>query len=158
MKNIYRLLVILGFMSFVAFSAWAEEIPAPSITTLELLQKISEARGKVVALNFFASFCQPCRMEIPGLIRIREAISPEDFILIGIALDENMEELQDFLVHFGFNFPIYRGGSDVSYAYKLRAIPHTVIYDRQGRMAYNQAGYITEKSFLTLLSGLLEAD
>ena len=129
-----------------------------TIGTTPLLDLVAAARGKVVVLNFFASFCPPCRMEIPGLMELRSQFSPDEVEIIGISVDKSLDEMENFIQKYDFNYPVYYGGQELSYAFRIAAIPHNVVYDRQGRMAYNQPGYLAKEDLATLLHDVLNRD
>ena len=108
--------------------------------------KIDAYRGKVVLLNFWATWCGPCRMEIPALIKLRESFSEDELAIIGISTDEFVsgEELQkslkDFISRIGINYPIYSDIDWVTYSrynaeYAFgRSIPATLVIDKQGEV------------------------
>jgi thiol-disulfide isomerase/thioredoxin len=155
-----RIAVFLLFLLFACVSPPpAETAPrTPSISTRQLLDKIAASRGKVVALNFFASFCPPCRLEIPGLIAVRAEFSADDLEIIGVSFDEDEESMESFIAGCRFNYPVYRGDRELAFAYRVGAIPHNVVYDRNGRIVFNEAGYVPEKNFRELLARFLEKD
>jgi thiol-disulfide isomerase/thioredoxin len=128
----------------------------PSISTRQLLDKIAASRGKVVVINFFASFCPPCRLEIPGLIAMRSELPAADLEIIGVSLDEDMGDMESFVADCRFNFPVYHGGSELAFAYHVTAIPHNVVYDRKGRIVFNQAGYVPDARFRALLARFMQ--
>lgn len=129
----------------------------PNINTAQLLDLVAENKGKVVMINFFAAFCPPCRKEIPGLIKIRASLSEDDFVVIGVAVDTDMKEMEEFIAKIEFNYPTYYGGPEVANAFWVNSIPHNIIYDRAGRMVVNEAGYVPEKQLRTFLENLIQA-
>ena len=128
------------------------------ITTRQLLDKVAEAEGKVVMINFFAAFCPPCRKEIPGLINIRGDLSEDDFVIIGVAVDDDLKEMREFVNDTPFNYPTYYGGAEARYAFRIDAIPYNVIYDRSGRMVVNESGYVPENRLRVFLQKLIDAE
>ena len=136
----------------------AARVQGQSIGTTPLLDLVAAAKGKVVVLNFFASFCPPCRMEIPGLMKLRSQFSPDEVEIIGISVDNTLTDMDEFARNYDFNYPVYYGGEELAYAFRVSAIPHNVVYDRRGRMAYNRAGYLAEEELGTLLRDLLKCD
>ena len=131
---------------------------AETIGTTALLDTIAAAKGKVVLVNFFASFCPPCRKEIPGLIQLRSDISQEELEITGVSVDHTREEMEKFITQYNFNFPVYYGGEEVAYAFRVSGIPHNIIYDRQGRMVVNEPGYIPENILLEFLQQMLRIE
>ena len=74
-----------------------------AIQTYELLDMLAEEHGKVILVNFFASFCGPCRQEIPELIQLRKDISKEDLVIIGVAIDQDIRDAESFVKEMGLN-------------------------------------------------------
>lgn len=128
----------------------------PAIKTAQLLDIIAANKGKIVMVNFFAAFCPPCKREIPGLKKIREEFSPDDFFIIGIAVDTDLQEMETFIENTKFNYPVYYGGEEVGFAFGVSGIPHNVIYGRDGVVVVNEAGFVPEKALREFLNGLLE--
>lgn len=124
-------------------------------TTTQLLDTIAAAKGKVVLVNFFASFCPPCRKEVPGLIRIRSEFSSDELEIIGVSVDRTLQDMTGFVREYDFNFPVYYGGEELAFAFQVSSIPHNVIYDREGRMVVNEAGYVPEEALTAFLKDML---
>ena len=154
MKKLARLLACVALL----LAPVAARAQGQSIGTTPLLDLVAAAKGKVVVLNFFASFCPPCRMEIPGLMKLRSQFSPDEVEIIGISVDNTLTDMDEFARNYDFNYPVYYGGEELAYAFRVSAIPHNVVYDRRGRMAYNRAGYLAEEELGTLLRDLLKRD
>ena len=105
---------------------------------------LSAYQGRVVILNFWATWCGPCRIEIPDLVRLRQDFAEEDLAIIGISLDAVEADaiepaLRQFVDRFDINYPVFLDGKQkFSRAYDpagfIRAIPTTVIIDQQGRI------------------------
>lgn len=136
-----RLLFII--LVGAAFMAQAE--PAPDFTlksdTGENL-RLSEQRGKVVMINFWASWCAPCREEMPLLDELYERYEQAGFTLFGINVEQNPEAAQKFLADVGVSFPIlFDPQSEVSREYQVRAMPTTVMVDRDGQVRYVNRGF-----------------
>ncbi|WP_291323799.1 TlpA disulfide reductase family protein [Desulfonatronospira sp.] len=96
---------------------------------------IKDEEGKVLILNFWATWCAPCRAEIRDLVSIREDYSLEDVSIIGISLDFNPAAVPPFMERKGMNYPVYISSQDVMDAYNITGIPFTLIYDGHGNLA-----------------------
>lgn len=144
---------------FLCFVCLTGPMPASAehraITTTQLLDLIAAAKGKVVLVNFFASFCPPCRKEVPGLIRIRSEYSSDELEIIGVSVDRTLEDMTAFVREYDFNFPVYYGGEELAFAFQVSSIPHNVIYDQDGRMVVNEAGYVPEEALTAFLKDML---
>lgn len=105
-----------------------------------VINKISKARGKVVVLNFWATWCPPCRMEIPDLVKIRNAFSQKEVVMYGISVDSQVNGLERFGEIMGINYTILHAQEDVSAGFQIRGIPRTIIYDRNGQKVIDHVG------------------
>lgn len=94
---------------------------------------LSDLRGKPVLLNFWASWCGPCRLEMPFLQQIYEKWTGEGLVLLAVNLQEDQNTVQEFVRNGGFTFPILLSpGNEVPLAYNIRGIPATFFIDADG--------------------------
>jgi len=107
----------------------------------DIVKAVSQARGKVVVVNFWASWCGPCRQEIPELIELRKRIPADKLLIIGVSLDQDQNMYAMFTAKAGFNYPVYMATPDVGPAFSIRAIPRTVVYSPKGEMIHSEEGY-----------------
>lgn len=128
-----------------AAAAAASRGPAPDFT-LPLRggkeMKLSQYRGQVVMLNFWASWCGPCRQEMPLLEAIQKKYKPLGFTLVGINVEPDSAEAEKFLKGTPVSFPVaYDRQSNVSKMFKVKGMPSTVIVDRKGNTRVVHNGY-----------------
>ena len=91
---------------------------------------LSEFKGKVVILDFFASWCPPCRQEIPDFIELQKAYGDKGFVMVGVSL-VNMDESKAFAAQQGINYPVVVDDGKVSNLYgPIRSIPTTFVLDK----------------------------
>jgi len=116
---------------------------------------LSEFSGKVVIVDFFASWCPPCRMEIPDFIELRNEYDPGDFAMIGVAV-EGLGAAKSFAEKMKINYPVLVDDGKVSGAYgPIRSIPTTFVIGKDGNVARMYIGYrekaVFEKDIKELL-------
>jgi thiol-disulfide isomerase/thioredoxin len=119
--------------------------PAPNFTLKSLSGKnlkLSELTGNVVLINFWASWCGPCREEMPLLNALHKKYQPLGFTVLGVNVEEQLDGAISFLEHVPVDFPILLDNTNkVSKQYKVVAMPTTVLVDRDGNMRYLHEGY-----------------
>jgi cytochrome c biogenesis protein CcmG, thiol:disulfide interchange protein DsbE len=108
---------------------------------------LSDLRGKVVILNFWASWCPPCVEEAPSLNRLQKHIASHNALILGVAADENPAAYQKFLSDQAVVFPTYRdpatkdNRSPIALSYGTAMIPETYVIDRHGKIARKFIGF-----------------
>jgi thiol-disulfide isomerase/thioredoxin len=144
------------FLCFCCLSSFAGAAESPGMGAMLLLKEIDQHKGKVVVLNFFATWCEPCQEEIPGLVNLRRRYPVDKVAILGISLDEDPALLPPFVARYGINYPVKMVSMDVLRMFNIRSVPHNVVYDVTGRLAANQPGFIAEEDFQTAIDQLLE--
>ncbi len=122
--------------------------------------RLSDLRGQVVMLNFWASWCGPCRQEMPLLDQLYQRYQPAGFTLLGVNVEADPKEADTLLKEIPVTFPVlYDTTSKVSEAYKVDAMPSSVLIDCDGNMSYLHRGYKPgdEKEYQKRIKGLLKA-
>ena len=140
-------LILAGLLSLAiagpAQSASAK--PAPNFTLKSLAgknMKLSEMTGNVVLINFWASWCGPCREEMPLLNALHKKYEPLGFTVLGVNVEEDAGNARGFLRDFPVNFPVLLDNQNrVSKLYNVVAMPTTVVVDRDGNMRFLHKGY-----------------
>jgi len=104
--------------------------------------RLQEQRGQVVMVNFWATWCGPCRVEMPHLARLYEKYHASGFQLLGINIDEDPRQAATVAAKLGLRFPVLLDTEKkVSKLYDLSTMPSTVLIDRDGRVRYIHRGY-----------------
>lgn len=128
--------------------------PAPNFT-VEVIDggtfTLSEARGTQVVLNFWASWCLPCREEIPDISAFADA-NP-DVTVIGVAVQDTDRASRDFAAEIGATYPLALGTSHVEKSYPILGLPATYIIDEQGNISRVFNGIVTEETLTELVHG-----
>ncbi len=148
-RPLFKTLLILSFLIFSfhtnAKSHDTESQIAPNFTLKSDSGKnirLSEQRGKIVIINFWASWCGPCRQEMPYLEKLYKRYGKAGVVLLGINVDKDSKLADHFLKGLDTTFPIlYDPTGTVSKQYKVRAMPTTVILDRDGKIRFTHRGY-----------------
>ena len=120
---------------------------------------LAQWQGKVRVLNFWATWCPPCRQEIPALSRIQEKMGGNGVQLVGIAVD-SQENIRDFAAETQVSYPLLVASPETVEALQALgnrqgSLPFTVILDRQGQIRYARAGSLNEEGLERLLTPLL---
>ena len=114
--------------------------PAPEFALQALDGKtirLSDLRGKAVVVNFWATWCQPCKIEMPWFVELQKQYGPDGLQIVGINADEDTsaDELGKFAKGMGVNYPILLGKEEVEQAYGgIQFLPVTVYVDREGKV------------------------
>jgi peroxiredoxin len=104
--------------------------------------RLQEQRGRVVLVNFWATWCAPCRKEMPHLNRLYEKYRASGFVLLGVNVDEDARNATELATKLGLKFPVLLDtDKKTSRLYDLSAMPATVLIDRDGRVRYVHRGY-----------------
>lgn len=122
-------------------------------------QAFSQWRGKVMVVNFWASWCEPCRQEIPEFINVHSKYRDKGLTLIGVAVDQQ-EKAEAFSKGIGINYPVLVGGMK---AMKLAeaagnnqgALPFTVVIDRNGKITGSKLGRLSQSKLESMIEPLL---
>lgn len=130
---------------------------APDFALLDVrdettLRRLSDYRGRVVLLNWYASWCTPCRREIPLLQRAAQAL-PADLVVLGVDVQEGFEQAREILELFHAQYPaVLDSNGEVSRRYALRGLPTSFIIGRDGVVLASRAGELRERDLRELLA------
>jgi peroxiredoxin len=119
--------------------------PAPDFSLRDLAgrtHRLSDFRGKVVFLNLWATWCPPCRMEMPSMERLHQRLRGKDFVLLAVSEDESgATAVQPFVQEMGLTFPILLDTEGtVPPRYGVTGYPETFLIDRDGRVVHHTIG------------------
>jgi peroxiredoxin len=120
--------------------------------------KLADLKGKVVLLNFWATWCGPCRLEIPWFVELQEKYADQGFRVVGISVDDPPEALPPFAKRFKINYPLVVGvdREDVQKAYgPIFGVPMTFIIGRNGRICMKHVGPASKEQFESEIKSLL---
>lgn len=117
------------------------------IGTKDLMQLIAANKGRVLVLNFWASWCSPCVKEFPGLIALKREYPESKLAIIGVSVDTGPRSVEIFLRKTPVNFPIYLDNGEISDTFAIQGIPRTIIFAPSGETVLDHEGYIPDESF-----------
>lgn len=138
----------------------AESIATASFYDLEeKIQPLAQWQGKVIVVNFWATWCPPCRAEIPEFIRFQKQYAKQGVQFVGIAIDQKSKVL-DYAKEIGMNYPVLLGDlAGIDLAKRLGndegGLPYTVIVGRDGKIAGSQIGAISFDQLEKIIKPLL---
>jgi len=123
------------------------------------VRDVKEWDGNVLMINFWATWCPPCRKEMPAFIELQEKYKDKGFTIIGIALDEKQAVI-DFTEPMGMNYPILMGDQQgmpltTAYGNRLGVLPFTVIVDRHGNIIHRTRSEVTLQQAEAMIKPLL---
>jgi cytochrome c biogenesis protein CcmG/thiol:disulfide interchange protein DsbE len=136
----------------------ADRKPAPLFNRTALSGEpvdLHRFTGKPVVINFFASWCVPCRQEAAGTARIGHEFGAR-VQMLGIAIDDKRTGAMRFASHYGWNWPIvFDPSDDLAYRYDIGGKPTTIVLDQQGRIAWQHIGKVGTRPVTQVLDALL---
>ena len=131
---------------------------APAFTLPDLTGRsvsLADFKGKVVVLDFWATWCPPCRKEIPDFISIQNEYGSKGVQVVGIALDE-LPKVRAFVQSNGMNYPVLMGNDAITAQYGgIEGIPTTFIIDRNGKIVERFEGFRPRETFVAAIKSLL---
>ena len=138
--------VVVAVAAGTASSAIAPQAQAPDFSLHSMSgpnMRLQDQRGRVVMVNFWATWCAPCRQEMPQLNRLYQKYRSAGFVLLGVNVDDDPSKAAEVATKLGVTFPVLLDPEkNVSKLYDLSTMPSTVIIDRDGKVRYLHRGYL----------------
>jgi thiol-disulfide isomerase/thioredoxin len=112
--------------------------------------RLSSLRGKAVLLNFWATYCSPCKVEMPWFVELQKEYGPQGFQIIGVAMDDaSTDDIAKFAKDMGVNYPILLGKEAVGLSYGgVNVLPTTFFLDRDGKVIAREFGLQSRSVFV----------
>jgi len=146
-KKTLRIPLILGILVVACGSREGTKQAENTDFTLQSLDgaeyKLSELEGQVVVIDFWATWCPPCRNSIPAFIRLYNKYHEQGFTILGIGLDDE-QALRDFSKQMKIPYPILIGNNEIAKTYQVSGIPKTIFLDKKGNVRKTQTGFAPE--------------
>ena len=120
---------------------------------------LAQWKGKVLVVNFWATWCEPCKEEMPRFIKLQEEFGPKGLQFVGVAIDQP-EKVRAFAKDIGLNYPTLVGGYGVielskTLGNRVGALPFTVVLDRAGGLVHTQLGPLKDSQLQSIISQLI---
>lgn len=145
-------IVVALFLFFVNVCSWAGETEAPACSQLSALPTnksgLQQFRGKVVYVDFWASWCPPCLKSFPFMNELQRQFAQQGFKVVAINLDEQREDADNFTsqVPHEFSIAFDNNERDCANAFQVKAMPSSYLIDRQGRIRFAHMGFKTDET------------
>lgn len=134
----------------------AKKAPAiESVGQAEIIKAINDSAGKVVVVNFWATWCDPCREEIKDLKELRAEYAEDQLVILGIAVDKEPGAVEAFARRVDFNYPVYLATEAAARFFRIEAIPRLMLYDKKGELKVNAEGLADPDRLREIVENLL---
>ena len=160
----------VGSLGFESFSLFSEEVgepcdadakPALLDYTLKDMNgddfNLAQFKGNVILLNFWATWCGPCKIEIPAFVELQDEYGDQGFVVIGLSVDDTADKIKTFADEFAVNYPMLVGLGENEFQEPWGAwgLPMTYWIDREGTWCKTHTGIGTKDQFEAVLKSLL---
>jgi thiol-disulfide isomerase/thioredoxin len=115
----------------------------------------ADRRGKVVVVNYWATWCPPCRVETPGLVNVANEYRARGVEMVGVTMDEDLTLVEPFIERYKMPYEILLPGNDPNLSADGMALPTTFLYDKNGKLAKKYTGMVLESTLLSDIEELL---
>lgn len=142
----HALVLAFSFLPHLAFAADFRPVdqPSPALTLKDIdgtMHALSDYKGKVVLVNFWASWCPPCREEMPSIQRLKTTLADRPFAILGIDSGEDLSDSSAFLARMKVDFTILPDAEAIATRqWKVYALPTSFLIDKQGHVRYVLTG------------------
>jgi thiol-disulfide isomerase/thioredoxin len=118
--------------------------------------KMAEYKGKVVILNFWATWCGPCKEEIPAFVELYDRYKDKGLVIVGVSIDDSVEQLRPFIKEWRMQYPVLQMTPEIETAYgPFYGVPMTFLIARDGTICHKQMGPATKEQFEREIRALL---
>ncbi len=163
--SLFALLIIVTFSYLYVSNAEAKISSAPDFTLKVLNPKASgyklfslkKFKGHIVIINFWATWCPPCRAEMPRLVRFYNAYKNKEVMVVGINVNNSLSGVRSFTKQYNISYPVVYASSNVISEYGgINEIPQTFFISKNGKIIYHWIGEIPHKVLYGITNNLLK--
>lgn len=160
LSSLPALAVATGLVLHVDAAPLQEGDPFPDLKTFKLEGELPDLAGKVVIVDFFASWCGPCKDSFPAMQELHEKFGGKGLVILAVNLDKKAEDMKEFLSKHAATFPIVRDGANALVKeVKIATMPSSFILDRTGKVRFVHRGFKgdkTKEEYIQQISELLK--
>jgi len=153
----FAILILVAFTGADAFNNPKKAPDFSLVTNKGMAITLSKLQGKVVLVNFWATWCGPCRAEIPAFLEVYKEYKSKGFEIIGVSLDQDgWKKVNPFIDRFKITYPVVIGDANLVKAYgDFNAIPTSFVVDRKGNIVTEHVGLLSKEDLIKLIKPLL---
>ena len=156
----YLKIIIFPLLATVCLTAvlqkdllFADTIEAVDVDSLK--REIVDSKAEMLIVDFWATFCDPCRKQAPVFTNLYKKYRPKGLSIIGVSFDFDKKKLQKFIDKTRIQYPIYLGNEDVSFHYNIKSIPTMLVYDRDRNLVQSHVGIVGEEELTQTIENFL---
>ena len=155
MNKYIKYFISIILLLFIKETSFSKKIKASDFNLFDLNKKVHRLSKikKIVVLNFFGTWCKPCRKEIPGFVNLYRDYKDKGVEFLGILLDRDYKEkdVKKFINRYKIKYPVLINENGTARDYQIRAIPVTYIINENGYIVKKHIGYLSEKGLKKML-------
>ncbi len=148
--------LILIFTLFAGVVPGFSSSPLEKLDSRGLLSKIAENQGKVIIVNFWATWCRICKEEIEILKDLQDVYSDEHVRFLSVSIDDDPERIADYIQRLDFNFQTFAATEGLMSDFGIQWVPKTYIFNRNGKIVYKDFGLVPQKRLEDIIDNILE--